>query len=264
MPPAGQWPTPSVGPDEVDATCRRATTTASSRCRRSSAAWRPCPSGPRCCRPSRTRSSPGTDHDLGRDDDDVRRGRRRVDRRLRRCSRSPLPPPLVAPTNGTSPSSRLSVTNATISRPTIDRTGASQRPADTLGRDEGADARFVTRRSRPGPGRPGRPGSRPSRDGCPRSRRRGCRAGAIRSRRRRRLVRRATTSSRSPSWTVSAMSARPKAMPSSTSRSRRRVSWLWPPVAARTRVTVRPRTATSGSGLPGPHGASPASSRNRA
>ena len=40
-----------------------------------------------------------------------------------------------------------------------------------------------------------------------------------------RLVSRATTSSRSPSWTTSAMSARPNAMPSSTSRSRRSVSW---------------------------------------
>ena len=36
-----------------------------------------------------------------------------------------------------------------------------------------------------------------------------------------RLVSRATTSSRSPSWTTSAMSGRPKAIPSSTSRSRR-------------------------------------------
>ena len=78
-----------------------------------------------------------------------------------------------------------------------------------------------------------------------------------------RLVRRATTSRRSPSWTVSAMSDRPNAIPSSTSSSRRRVSWLWPPVAARTRVTVSPRTATSGSGFPGPHGARPASSRKR-
>jgi len=41
-----------------------------------------------------------------------------------------------------------------------------------------------------------------------------------------RLVSRATTSSRSPSWTVSAISERPKAMPSRTSRSRLRVSWL--------------------------------------
>ena len=60
---------------------------------------------------------------------------------------------------------------------------------------------------------------------------------------------------------AAAMSERPNAMPSRTSRSRSRVSWLWPPVAGRTRVTVRPRTAMSGSGLPGPHGARPASSR---
>ena len=54
---------------------------------------------------------------------------------------------------------------------------------------------------------------------------------------------------------------RPKAMPSITSRSRRRTSWVWPPLAARTRCTVSPRTATSGSGFPGPHGASRARSR---
>ena len=96
-----------------------------------------------------------------------------------------------------------------------------------------------------------------------RSPRRGSRAGATRSRRTSGSSSRATTSTRSPSWTASAMSGRPNAIPSRTSRSRRSVSWVWPPVAARTRVTVRPRTATSGSGLPGPHGARPASSRYR-
>ena len=38
-------------------------------------------------------------------------------------------------------------------------------------------------------------------------------------------------------------------------------SCVWPPLAARTRPTVSPRTATSGSGLPVPHGARRASSR---
>ena len=79
-----------------------------------------------------------------------------------------------------------------------------------------------------------------------------------------RVTIRATTSSRSPSWTSVARSARPKAIPSTTSSRLRRVSWEWPPLAARTRVTVRPSTTTSGSGFPGPVGSSRRSSARNA
>ena len=86
-----------------------------------------------------------------------------------------------------------------------------------------------------------RPGRLPSRRmAARRSRRHGCRAGAIRSRRTSGWSAARRRRARSPSRTTSAMSGRPNAIPSRTSSSRRRVSWLWPPVAARTRVTVRP------------------------
>ena len=59
-------------------------------------------------------------------------------------------------------------------------------------------------------------------------------------------------------------SGQPKAMPSSTSRRRLSTSCVWPPPASRTLVTVSPRTATRGSGLPAPQGASFWRSRCRA
>ena len=58
-----------------------------------------------------------------------------------------------------------------------------------------------------------------------------------------RLDTRPTTSSVSPSCTDSTRSARSNAMASTTSMRRRSVSCAWPPVAARTRVTVRSRFA---------------------
>ena len=71
----------------------------------------------------------------------------------------------------------------------------------------------------------------------------------------RRLARRAATSTRSPSRT-GVRPGRPgrRRCRRGRRRSRRRVSWVWPPPAARTRVTVSPWTPTSGSGFPGPVG----------
>src|SRR6187549_1018754 len=89
-----------------------------------------------------------------------------------------FPFPLELP-NGTPPWSRLMVTTATSTRPTIDRIGASQRPARprlTDGRlvDRGVAGR-VTKESRQGVRhRPVQPGWPPSGDDCPRSQRRGC------------------------------------------------------------------------------------------
>src|SRR6188472_4247595 len=85
----------------------------------------------------------------------------------------PFPFPLELP-NGTPPWSRLMVTTATSSRPTIDRTGASQGPAGprlTDGRvvDRGVAGR-VTRGSRQGVRhRPVQPGRPPSEGDCPTS-----------------------------------------------------------------------------------------------
>ena len=200
--------------------------------------------------------------DLGRDDDDVRRSR---------ASRVTAPPPLpsrcrcrrpLVPTNGRSPLSRLSVTSATISRPTIDRTGASQRPTDAVRprRRRGRAVRHA--RPRPDGDAPVRDARRPAASGdCPMSPRRGCPAGAIRSHRsagwsaapRRRAGRPRGRSRRCPPGRTRCRRGRRGRVGGSAGCDRRS--------AARTRVTVRPRTATSGSGLPGPHGASPASSR---
>ena len=77
----------------------------------------------------------------------------------------------------------------------------------------------------------------------------------------RRLRSCATTSMTSPSATWPASSGQPKAMPSRTSSRRLSTSWVWPPSASRARITVNPRMATSGSGLPVPHGASRRRSR---
>ena len=69
-----------------------------------------------------------------------------------------------------------------------------------------------------------------------------------------RLSRRAATSMTSPCARLVARSSRPKAMPSRTSRPRRSTSDVWPPAAARTRPTVRPRMPTRASGSPGAMG----------
>ena len=118
--------------------------------------------------------------------------------------------------NGTEPPSRLSVITPTMTSPATDRPGAShagRAGAVRVGNPgpAGAVPARVTGRRRDGRAAPGavRRSSRLRRDSR-RLRRRGCRAGAIRSHRSRRLVRRATTSSRSPSWTVSAMSGTPE------------------------------------------------------
>ena len=142
---------------------------------------------------------------------------------------SPVDPPMP---NGTSPLSRFSVMTPMSTRPMTESRGARIVPIGP----------HAVRIARPRRARSCRPcheaaPTRPGADAAARTtaasgwaplgQRPGSRAGATRTRRTSGCVSRATTSMTSPSWTGPAMSGRPKAMPSSTSRSPRRVSDVW-------------------------------------